>query len=168
MKSFFKKNKNYIYICITAFLILGIISHEIGIHQYNNKAYEIKRGTVFQLYKTMHLKSGRCTWAEKGNSLYGIYYSSRHLFPSEISHKTKWQVLWITEKSVLIPGLTRTNNGIDTTILAQNIDGKEIYIVAVSGLGLDIIYKDREVCYEGKAEKISLENLNKILKVIEP
>ena len=168
MKSYLKKVKKYIYILGFALLATGILSYELGWNA-SSKVYKIERGTVFQLYKTIYLKSGRCTWAKKGDSLYGIYYSSRNLLPSGISNKTKWQVLWITEKSVLIPGLTRTNAGTDTTILAQNIeDSTEIYIIAVSGKDLEIVYKDREVCYEGKAEKISLEDLNKILKVIEP
>jgi len=164
MKTFFKIN--YMTIGVTILLLLGIASYEMGIGQ-SNKVYEINKGTVFQLRKSVHLKSGRCTWNKKGDSLYGIYYSSRHLLPSYVSSKTNWEVLWITKKSVILPGLTRTNKEIDTTILCQNKED-EMYIVATHGKDLKITYKDREVCYEGKAEKISLEDLNKILKVIQP
>ncbi len=165
MKAFFKIN--YITIGVTILLLLGIVSYEMGTRQ-SNKVYEINKGTVFQLSKSVYLKSGRCTWNKKGDSLYGIYYSSRHLLPSYVSSKTNWEVLWITNKSVILPGLTRTTKGIDTTILCQNPERDEMYIVATHGKDLEIAYKDREVCYEGKAEKISLEDLNKILKVIQP
>ena len=132
----------------------------------NNESIEdlIKIGSKISNKEQILIKSGNvCSWNIKDNVAYGLY-GKKHLLPKIILENTEFTVKWITNKRVLLPGLVQTIDGKDTTICAT-ANGKEFYIVIVSGENLKIVNKRNKIHYVGETKLSNLEDFYKIFNL---
>jgi hypothetical protein len=128
----------------------------------NSIEHTIKSGLKIYNKDQILIKSNEfCSWNIKDNIAYGIY-SKKHLLSKIILKNTEFEVKWITNKKVLLPGLVQTIDEKDTTICATTSNGREFYIVIVSGNDLKIVKKRNKTHYIGETHISNLEDFNKI------
>jgi len=104
-----------------------------------------------------------CSWILKNNSACGIYVK-KSFFPKIFTKNTELKVVWVTDKRVLLPGLTYSIEDQDTIVFAKTNNGTEVFIVIVSG-DLQIAKKRHKVFYKGDAHLATIKDLSNFFKI---
>jgi hypothetical protein len=114
--------------------------------------------TILILNNQVVIQGGQNSyWTIKDNSACGIYIK-KSFFPKIFIKNTELKVKWVTDKRVLLPGLTYSIENQDTVIFAENNSGTEIFIVLVNG-DLEIIKKRNKTFYKGDAKLATMKDL---------
>lgn len=102
-------------------------------------------------------------WIIKDNSACGIYIK-KSFFPTIFVKNTELKVKWITDKRVLLPGLTYSIEDQDVVIFAETNSGSEIFIVLVGG-DLEIVKKRNKISYKGEAKLATMKDLLNFFRI---
>lgn len=141
----------------------------INTEEIKNKSEKItnsiKKDDILILKNPITIKNGfYCNWIVEKDFAYG-FYSKKSFLPKIILKNTKLVVQWVTEKKVMLPGLSNSIPNQDTVICAKTERGQEIYIVIIKGQNIKIINKGKKMHYSGDVSLADSADLRKIFIV---